>query len=113
KITMLDIEPNFASIAKAKNDGSAQVLRAQSDLIADLKTYAGEAAKTGLQPSKSVVQAILDKHKSRFSGTDDDELDMLLSGAIGNAFGQRLRGVTIVGGVLHFFLLSVVPVPSR
>lgn len=113
KIGTMEPEPNFAAIAKARRDESAQVLRAQSDLVADLKTYAGESVKLGQQPSKSVVQAILSKHKGKFGAVDDDELDTLLSGAVANAFGERLRGVTIVGGVLHFFLLSVVPVPSR
>jgi hypothetical protein len=113
QIVMFEPEPNFANIAKAKRDGSAQVLRAQADLIADLKTYGAEATKAGRQPSKSQVQAIINKHKAKFAGVDADELDTLLTGAVANAFGQQVRGVTIVGGVLGFFLLSVVPVPSR
>jgi hypothetical protein len=112
QIVMFEPEPNFAAIAKAKRDASAQVLRAQQDLVADLKAYAAEAAKMGRQPSKSQVQAILTKHKPKFSG-DGDEADTLMTGAVVNAFGERVRAVTIVGGVLHFFLLSVVPVPSR
>ncbi|MDT4899077.1 MAG: hypothetical protein QOJ78_7 [Pseudonocardiales bacterium] len=113
QIVLFDPEPNFATIAKAKRDTSAQVTRAQSDLIADLKTYAAEATKAGRQPGKSDVQALINKHKSKFSGVDEDEADLLLTGAVVNAFGERIRSVKIHGGVLHFFLLSVVPVPSR
>ncbi len=108
QIVMFEPEPNFAVVAKAKRDSSAQILQAQADLVADLKTYGTEASKMGRQPSKSQVQAIIDKHKGKFSAVDEDEADLLLTGAVTNAFSDRVRGVTIVGGVLHFFLLSVV-----
>jgi hypothetical protein len=113
QIVMFEPEPNFANIAKAKRDGSAQVLRAQADLIADLKTYGAEVTKSGRQPSKSQVQAIINKHKTRFAGVDADELDTLLAGAVSNAFGPRIRDIKIVGGAVGSFELAVVPVPSR
>jgi hypothetical protein len=107
RITSMEPDVNFATIAKAKREGSAALVRAQSDLTADLKTYASEATGNGLRPSKSVVQAIIDKHKAKFGSLDEEEADTMITMSVTNAFGERIRGVTIVGGALHFFLLHV------
>ncbi len=113
KIATFEPEPNFATIAKAKRDESAQVLRAQADLAADLKTYAAESAKAGRQPTKSVVQAIISKHAAKFGALDAEEIDLLMVGAVANGLGTQLKDVKIEGGVLTEFELAAVPVPSR
>ncbi|MEO9139107.1 MAG: hypothetical protein ABI345_08575 [Jatrophihabitans sp.] len=106
RIVSLEPESNFAAIAKAKRDGSAQVVRAQTDLTADLKSYANEVGEAGEQLMLVNVRRIIAMHKGAFSVVDQGEADTLMTMAVENAFGTQVSSFSIKDGALESFVLA-------
>lgn len=106
RIVSFEAEPNFAAVAKAKRDTSAQVRRAQTDLTADLKSYAKEVGDAGQQPQLAFVRRIIAMHKGAFSVVDQDEADTLMTMALENAFGSQVAMFSIKDGKLESFVLA-------
>jgi hypothetical protein len=104
QITKLEVENNFATIAKAKREGSAAVIQAQADLTAELKTSA-----QSVKPTLALVQAVINKHKGKFSGLPADEVDTALTMAVTNALRASIEEIEIVGAKVKKFSLLATP----